>query len=258
LRLANPPVVEVGIDFRFDPDPERPPWDLPVAMPFLDRFRDTFPSIEIIQSEEIRIEKRSPQGLPTSLSGKISLDHVRANDQEERRRVEVGNDRMAFRVFRGGAEYPGFDAVLQEALRLLTEYIEHFRPTAVRRAILTYSDIVRIPMGPGEGVELNDYFRLQVKLPEDPFGPLGAFSVRLALPRSPYADALQVFFGTEPKVEEGVVRFRIRWQSSCEEVNSLDQNDLSHRLAVAHEHLVKCFLACFTERGLELFNPTGL
>ena len=48
LRLTNPPVAEVGIDFQFDPDPEKEPWDLPVAVSFIERFRDILPSTEAV------------------------------------------------------------------------------------------------------------------------------------------------------------------------------------------------------------------
>lgn len=257
LRLANPPVVEVGIDFQFEPNPEKQPWDLPVAIPFVERFKDCLPHVQIVQAEEIRIEKRSPQGRPEKLSGKISLDHVKAHDECEKQWLEVGNDRMAYRLRRGGNEYPGFEAVLEEAVKLLSQYMDHFRPTAVRRAILTYVDIIRIPSGAEAGIDLDDFFRLGVKLPEDPFGPLGGFAIRFVLPQSPCADSLQVRFVTEPETEKGSMRFRMHWQSLCDGINSLDEEKLRQRLSAAREHLVKCFMACFTEQGLKLFNPIG-
>jgi hypothetical protein len=44
----------------------------------------------------------------------------------------------------------------------------------------------------------------------------------------------------------------------CEGIHSLDNADLRYRLTAAHEHLVKCFEACFTAKGMNLFNPTGV
>ena len=142
---------------------------------------------------------------------------------------------------------------LERAIEILGQYIQHFRPTAVRRAILSYVDIIRIP---GQSIELDDYFRLRVTLPDDPFGPLGGFVIHFVLPPTPGKDRLQLTFTTEPKREGDSLDFRMRWQSLCEGINSLDDGDLRHRLTAAHEHLVKCFLACFTEKGLDLFNPT--
>jgi uncharacterized protein (TIGR04255 family) len=255
VRLANPPVVEVGINFHFDPDPEKKLWDLPVAMPFVEQFKESLPHVEIVRAEEIRIEKRSPQGLPEKLTGHISLDQVRAHDEGEQRWLEVGDDRMAYRLLHGSEAYPGFDVVLERAIEILGQYIQHFRPTAVRRAILSYVDIIKIP---GQSIELDDYFQLQVNLPEDPFGPLGGFAIHFILPQTPGSDGLQLMFTTEPKREDGSLHFRMQWQSLCEGIYSLDNADLRHRLTAAHEHLVKCFLACFTAKGLDLFNPTGV
>jgi uncharacterized protein (TIGR04255 family) len=257
LRLANPPIVEVGVEFQFDPNPEKPPWDLPVAMPFIQRFQESLPHVEIVQAEEIRIEKRSSRGIPEKLSGKISLDHVKAQDKDERRRLEVGSDRMGYRLLRCGKEYPGFDSLLIEALDKLSQYVEHFHPTAVRGAALTYLDIVKIPVTPGEGVDLDDYFRLGLRVPDDPFGVLGGFSIKLIFPHSPRADGVLLVFATEPTTEDGALRFRMRWQGPCDGINSLGPDAISQRLEAAHEHMRKCFMACFTEKGLGLFDPTG-
>ena len=257
MPLHNPPVVEVGIEFQLDPAPEKQRWDLPVAMPFVERFKETMPHVEVVKSEKIRIEKRSPQGVPIELRGEINLNQVRAHDEGERQWLEVGEDRVAYRLLRGGKEYPGFDVVLESTLSVLRQYNQHFRPMAVRRAILTYMDIVKIPRAPGEGIDLDDYFRLGVRLPDDPFGALGAFAIRFVLPPSPYSDRLQLAFSTEPGTEEESLRFRMRWQSLCDGINTLDEEELRNRLTAAQSHLVKCFLACFTERGLALFDTTG-
>jgi uncharacterized protein (TIGR04255 family) len=258
LKLANPPIVEVGIGFQFEPDPEKQPWDLPVAVPFVELFKDSMPYLEVVKNEEIRIEKRSPQGVPEVISGKSSLDHVRAHDEEERQWLEAGNDRMAYRLLRGGKEYPGFESVLEKALEILGRYVQHFRPTAVRRAILNYLDIVKVPAPAGEAIELEDYFQLGVKLPEDPFGPIGEFATQFILPATPGADRLHLAFMTEHKREHGNLGFQMRWQSICDGIGTLDGDVLRHRLTSAHEHLAKCFRACFTSRGLGLFGGTDL
>lgn len=255
VRLRNPPVVEVGLDFHFDPDPDKQPWDLPVAMPFVEQFQDSFPHVEVVRAEEIRVEKRSPQGLPERLSGKISLDHVKAHDEGERRRLEVGNDRMGYRLLRCGGQYPGFSSLLEQALPKLKRYVEHFRPTGIRRTALSYLDIVKIKMARDEGVELEDYFRLGIELPQDPFGLVGGFVLQLLLPKSPRADEIQLLFATEPSEQSGVLRFRMHWRSICDNIGTLEDEALCQRLRAAHEHLRKCFFASFTEKGLHLFDP---
>src|SRR5262249_24885697 len=96
VELRNPPVIEVGIEFHFEPRPDREPWALPVAGPFIERFQASFPDVEVVQSEEIRIERRSPAGLPQRISGKIRLDRMRAHNPEGTRWLQVGNDLLVF------------------------------------------------------------------------------------------------------------------------------------------------------------------
>jgi uncharacterized protein (TIGR04255 family) len=256
LELGNPPVVEVGVEFLFNPDPEKKPWDLGIAEAFLDQFQQFMPHIEYLQAEEIRIDKRNPQGLPEKISGKISLDQVRAHDDEGRHWLQVGNDQMGYRLLRRESNYPGFQAVLEKAFDMLGLYIQHFRPSSVSRMILTYFDIINIATQAGEGIELNDYFMLGVKLPENVFGPLGSFAMQVDFPETLPSDRLRLLFASGPN-EDGKLRFNMRWHTLCSNVDSLDIEDLRHRLATANEHVEKCFFACFTERGLELFSPLG-
>jgi uncharacterized protein (TIGR04255 family) len=254
LELGNPPVVEVGIEFQFDPDPEKRPWGLRTAEPFLEQFKNSLPIIECVQAEEITIEKRNPQGLPEKISGKISLDHVRAHDNEEKHWLEVGNDRMAYRLVRGESHYPGFEIVLEKALEMLKSYIEHFRPIAVHRMVLSYLDIINIEVEQGSGLELDDYFLLGVKLPENTYGPLNAFKIQVAFPESRDNDRMQLEYSTEPS-DNVKLRFSMYWRIICANVTSLDTEELRHRLAIANNDMKKCFFACFTPKGLELFDP---
>lgn len=256
MRLQNPPVTEVGIDFQFDPNPEKQPWSPDVAGAFVARFRDSLPQRETVEVEEIRIEKRSAEGIPQKVSGRTSLDHVRVHDEQETRWLYVGNDLMAYRLARKGGDYPGFSAVWAETREKLAAYVDHFQPTAVRRATLRYVDIVEIPRDPNSGIELEDYFRLSIGAPEDPFGPLGEFAVKYSFPRTEGRDAVQLVFASQPPMEESLARFVLQWYSVCEEVGTLDPEALGCRLGAAHEHLIKCFFASFTPRGLELFGTT--
>ena len=211
--------------------------------------------MNIIQAEEIQIERQSPHGPPQKISGKIRLEQVSAHDEEERHRLEVGNDRMAYRLLRGGKAYPGFEAVLEKSLEILKKYVQYFRPTAVRRVILDYVDIIRIP---GQSIELDDYFRLQVNLPGDPFGPLDGFAIRFVLPPTPRSDRMYLAFTTEPKREDDSLRFCMRWQSLCDEIHSLNDTDMRHRLTAAHEHLRKCFFCVLHPTRTGALQPDRL
>ncbi|MBN2291014.1 MAG: TIGR04255 family protein [Pirellulales bacterium] len=255
LRLKNPPVQEVGLDFQFEPNPEKQPWCQSVAMSFLNRFQETFPICEVYQAEEIRIEKRTKEGIPKELSGSTSLDHVRAHDEDETRWLHLGNDAMTYRLVRRGNDYPGFSALLEESLDKLTLYVEHFQPISVRQASLRYVDVVEIPITPGSGILTEDYFHLGLTLPDDPFGPLAGFAVRYGFPRAGGKDSTQLVFSTEASSRDAVASFRLQWYSICEELDTLEPEVLKIRLGAAHEHLKKCFFASFTPQGLALFEP---
>ena len=170
--------------------------------------------------------------------------------------LEVGNDRMAYRLLRGSEEYPGFEAVLEKSLEILKDstFSTFVRLRCVGQFLATWTS----SRFQGRSIELDDYFRLRVNLPEDPFGPLGGFAIHFVLP--PTTRLGQAAIGVHDGAERGKTtasHFRMRWQSFCDGIDSLDNDGTAHRLTVAHEHLVKCFLACFTEKGLGLFNPTG-
>ncbi|GIW79533.1 MAG: hypothetical protein KatS3mg105_1340 [Gemmatales bacterium] len=258
MELTKPPVIEVGVEFHFDPRPDKQPWDPAVAVPFIDLFQGEYPHVEVIQEEKIRIEKRTPDGTPKAISGKISLDRVRARNEEGSRWLQVGNDLLVYSFVRKGETYPGFRELCTEALHKLDSYVEHFQPVAVHRTALTYLDLIEIPVPAGATIQLEDYFRLRVETPEETFGPIGYVSLRLFFPQTETRDQLLLWFDTVPtKPGEGILRFQMHWKCICEDVASLNKEEIRLRLDRAHRRLVDCFRDSFTERGWALFGPIG-
>jgi uncharacterized protein (TIGR04255 family) len=257
LRLGKPPVTEVGIDFLFDPNPQKQPWSLEVAEPYLRRFETALPRVEVRNTEEIRVTKRSPEGIPQELSGKTELADVRAHDDEETRSLRVANDALGYKLLRRGNDYPGFEVVLEEALDKLHHYVEEFQPAAVRHARVTYVDEIRIPRDSRGGVLLEDYFHMGIQLPDEPFGPIAEFAVKCRFPQTEGHDALQFEFATGPNDSDAVACFLVYWYCTCKDIQSLDPQVLSARLGTAHERIVECFMASFTQKGLGLFEPQG-
>jgi uncharacterized protein (TIGR04255 family) len=257
MELGAPPVIEVGIEFHFDPRPDRAPWTLQVAGPFVERFQTTFPNVEVVQSEEVQIERRSPGGLPEKITGKINLDRVRAHNAEGARWIQVGNDLLVFSLIRQQQNYPGFEQVRVEAMEVLDSYIEHFQPASVRRAALTYLDQVEIPIPSGSsGVRLEDYFRLRPEFPDPDFGGVGAFALQMQFPNPEQHEPVTVLLQTAPAAPgSGICRFQMHWHCLCEDVRSLDKEEISRRLETARVRLRKCFRASFTPLGWALFQP---
>jgi uncharacterized protein (TIGR04255 family) len=258
LKLAKPPVIEVGIEFHFDPQPDKQPWDLPVAGPFIDRYKTSFPHVEVLQAEQFHIEKRGPGGVPARIFGQISLDRLRAHNEEGTRWIQVGNDLLVCSLVRHEEIYPGFDQLREEALATLHQYVEHFKPASVKRAALTYLDLVEIPIPEGQiGFRVEDFFRLHVEVPDGVFGAVGYFSLQLVFPKKAGGtDQLSLLFSTAPPVQDRrACRFQMHWHCLCEDVNSLDKGVIAGRLETAHQRLRECFRASFTDKGWALFQP---
>ncbi len=254
MHLEKPPVEEVGIDFQFDPSPEKQPWSLEVASPFLEQFEQTLPICDIAQVDEIRIVKRSSKGVPQKLSGRTRLDHVIVHDVDETRFLRLGDDTMGYRIGRCGGKYPGFKILLNEALEKFQEYILHFQPTSTRRAQLRYIDAIDIPRSSDGLMKLEDYFRVGIDMPDTPFGPVGKFAVQCVFPDTQSGDALQLNFYNQQTPDNTTTRFIMEWHSLCENIASLSAEVLISKLDKAHVHMVECFKESFTEQGLSLFG----
>jgi uncharacterized protein (TIGR04255 family) len=258
LDLGKPPVIEVGIELQFDPRPDRPPWELRVAGPFVERFQASFPHVEVLQAAEMQIETRSPAGYAEKLLGKVSLDRLRARNGEGTRWIQVGNDLLAYSLVRGEQSYPGFDAVRTEALAVLDAYVDYFQPTSVRRAAVTYLDQFDFPVPAGSNVlRVEDYLLLRAEVPDEPFGPVGSFSLQFFFPGAPPARVpIQLQLHSAPTAPgSGIIRFQMRSHCLCDNVCSLDKEEISRRLEVARLRLRECFRASFTDKGWALFQP---
>ena len=254
MHLDKPPVEEVGIDLQFDPSPQKQSWDLRVASPFVEQFKESLPEWKFAQVEEIQIKKRSPEGIPQELSGCVRLDHVIVHDKNETRFLRVGDDIMSYRIGRCGSDYPGFDSFLKEALEKYRAYILHFQPTATRRARLRYVDVIRIPKRNDGSIKLEDYFQIGVDVPDTPFGPVGKFTVQCVFPEDRSGNALQLDFYNTRAENNNTSCFIMEWHSICENIHSLSEEILSKKMQEAHEHMDECFRASFTPKGMSLFH----
>jgi uncharacterized protein (TIGR04255 family) len=256
LKLANPPVIEVGVEFHFDPRSDKQPWDLPVAASFIHQFEHEFPHVEVLQSEQIRIEKRAPGGAPEQISGQISLDRIRARNEEATRWIQVGNDLLVHNLVRKDAAYPGFDQLRDHALAILDGYIDYFKPVAVRQAAVTYLDLIEIPAPDNKAIRLDDYLRLRVEFPDNIFGPVGFFSVQLLFPQATPGERLTLWLHTAPaRADQRLCRLQMNWQYLCENLKTLDKGEIFRQLETAHVRLRECFRASFTNAGWALFQP---
>lgn len=256
MHFNNPPVVEVGIKFAFEPDLEKQDWSLSVVSSFVDLF-EHLPEKQTFWVDRIDVKKRSPQGIPEEFLGRTNVDRVSVRDKKEQHRLDVGNDFLEYRFRRNNENYPGFKQVEENAFTYLDKYIEHFNPTAVRNMDLFYFDDIRIKE---TSFDTDDYFQLGVKLPGIiQKKPVIDCAISLAVPVGPedisvHRDNLRLDFRLEPRKREEQYSIRMIWQLSCFNVNSLNKDTLKARLSYASEQMDLCFKDCFTKKGLALFD----
>ena len=255
MNLENPPVIQTWIGFAFEPSPQKRAWDFNIARDFLLRYRDSFTHIEAIFEETVQIQELTPTRQEI-VERKVGLNRIRARDEGATRWLQLSDDRLVFNLTSGGSEYPGYGHLRDEALAKLVDYVEHFRSQEVRHTELHYVDLIEIPKPPGGRLEIKDYFRLRLELPEV-FGPTWDFSFRVLLRADAPEDILEVRIRSElASPETEVYRFRTDWHMMCSNVATNDIDIIRHRLDAAHNCLLKYFRASVTDETWALFRPS--
>jgi uncharacterized protein (TIGR04255 family) len=256
LRLARPPIIEAWIGFSFEPNPDKGPWETQ-ANAFVDKFSREFPIKLLLRTEEIRVEERLPTGIPTVISGKLSLDRIRARNEGGTEWLQVGEDLLAYNCVRPNKDhaYPGYEELRSRAFAKLEAYIDCFHPSSIRNMALHYVDLIEIDAA-GKMVQLPEFFRVLPGVPDETFSPLARFSLDLTFQPSAEVELLTLRFRDEPPDPvSGAFRFRMEWHVRSHPVDSLDPKLLRDRLDAMRARVRDCFKACFTEAGWKLFGP---
>ena len=256
MVLNNPPVSQTWIGFTFDTGDGKRPWNIKEAGVFLARFESELPHREALFETQYEIQDLSPAHHPNIVSKEIQLDKASARNQDGTHWLQLADGRMVYNRTRGEGIYLGFKSLRDEAISKLGDYVEFFRPASLRSVELHYVDQIEIPIPPGRNLDLEEYFNLRVKIPDD-FGPTWHFSTRLFLRPPIDGDILEVRFQSEPQIPEApTYRFRIDWHMVCSGIASFDGAAVQNRLDQAHDCLTTYFKASVTERTWELFQPS--
>ncbi len=161
-----------------------------------------------------------------------------------------------FNITSGGADYPGYPYLRDEAVAKLADYIAHFRTEAVRHAELHYVNLIEIPRPHDGNIKIEDYFKLRLEFP-DTYGPASHFSLNVLLGTDIPDDILEVRIRSELTNEEADRnRFRSDWHIRCAKIASTESSVLRCRLDAAHDCLVKYFRDSVTDLTWELFKPS--
>jgi uncharacterized protein (TIGR04255 family) len=256
VKLNNPPVSQTWIGFSFDSDHDKRPWDLQAASEFLARFEASLPHREATFETQYEIQEISPGRRPKIVSRDTQLERVRARNDDGTHWLQLADDRMAYNRTRGEGVYLGFESLRDEALSKLSEYVQFFRPSKLRSTDLHYVDQIEIPIPPSKKLDLQEYFKLRVEIPDE-YGPTWYFSTRLFLRPPIEGDNLEVRFQSEPAIPDAsAYRFRIDWHMVCSGIADFDEETVKQRLDQAHDCLTAYFKASVTERTWALFQPS--
>jgi uncharacterized protein (TIGR04255 family) len=255
MPLKKPPLLEIWMSFRFEPAPGAPAWSNERYKLFLDAVAKTHPTVEQMIRRGIRVEKSRRGGKPKVTDVVNEVMAVRALTDDGLRIVQLWPDTLIANYLRREAEpYPGFDALLDEALSHLRQYQTCYSPLGVVSVALHYVDEVAIPREGQAILRTEEYLTLNVVMPEKVFGAFSAFDINAILQPPGGADPIQVGFASAGG-DETQSRFRLEWHTESKSASRMNEEEVRSRLGSAHERLSRCFQRTFTEKGWALFEP---
>jgi uncharacterized protein (TIGR04255 family) len=252
--LNKPPIVEMWVEFSFDPNPAD--GGLQAAVEFLQKYADQYPELEISQEDRLEFRQVSTTKLPELVRREVAVKHIRAHDKNGFGWVHVTPTQLACGFLRLGVQYPGFTALCDEAVGKLGRYAEVCTPLKLKYAAIHYVDVIEVPVPANGEIELRDYFTLGVDLPAQPFGGQLSYFVRTAVKPPDGTGSLEIQLQLSGVVPDArVFRFRMDWHKSCPYDREVDLGAVAANLRGGHESVMKCFRAAFTDRAWELFDP---
>lgn len=253
MSLKNPPIVEMWIEFDFEPNPSGA---VQPAVQFLQEYADQYPKLEILHEDRLEFRQVSSQQLPQVVGRQVSIKHIRAHDEEGTSWLQVTPNQLVCSFLRRGEKYPGFDSLSKESLAKFTRYVALCSPVKLRNAAIHYVDAIDVPAPASGEIRLADYFALGLDLPADPFGDQLSYLVRTTLrpPDGTGSLEIQMQFDSFDQ-EQHLFRFRMDWHKFCPYDREADPVPVGAKLKDAHESVMRCFRAAFADRTWQLFGP---
>ena len=258
MMFLNPPVVEIWISIDFQANDIKQKFDAELVRSLVSRYEEELPEVEAIYEETIRTERQHPHQLPKITEAKSKLKAIRAWNSQKSHAFQIEDDTIAYHIVKTKSDKPRYRHVREAIESKLPGYIDVFRPSSIKGAGLHYLDIVEIPSPPGGKLNLNEYFRHVVDLPEDPFGPIVDFSQAFQVKCAKDEGTLSVRIKSLPASgDASSFRFQMEWHKQSVGINTLQLSDVWSRMDVSHDYILECFHASLTESAIQLFNPTN-
>lgn len=254
MELRNPPLVQVWIELTFEKSSEIV-WEPKVIEKLFSQFQEEYPVWEATWDNRITIEKSKPNKLPRVIDERPVLKIARALTQDRSRSVQVSHNQLVCNFTRTGESYPGFEALCNETLKRLEEYLRCCCPESLTGLALHYVDVIEIPID-GQPVRLEDYFEPAIGYPAGAFGVVSSFLVSCTAHPDNAEGPLQIRFASEPTDPElQLLRYQIDWHLSRQKGLSLEVDEVRRSLTAMHDCLIDYFQKSFTAKGWELFEP---
>lgn len=259
LKLNHPPIVEALIELDVEPTDTESTWPSE-ATKFLEDIQGELPELEgrIAQRLEF-VNVDTTTGVPEKVKGEQVLERVRAFDKERSRCVQGGANSFVFNLTRKGADYPGFEALLDGALRYYAYYAARFRPKYVRKAVLRYLDLITLPVTGKRGIQLDDYFNFGVKVPDDKQWAFNGFAAHVSVSlraRTGENDHLVLRLENRPfDARDGKAQILLSWHWVADGVKTAEIRVIETRLRKLHDEASTFFRSAVTNKLWETFGP---
>jgi uncharacterized protein (TIGR04255 family) len=257
MQLRKPPLVEVWMSFRFEPAAVAPPWDRDRYNIFFHAVAETYPDLEEMVRQAVRVEASKKGGKPRIKGLEEQVLAMRAFTENRLRAVQLTPDELVVNYLRATTDpYPGFEALLDEALARCRQYAELYQPNGVIEAALHYVDVVSVPVPENKIIRTEEYFTLDFRVPEHVFGHFSVFEMRVIMRPPNDPEPVQLVFATIPgQAEETHRRFRLEWHTPVRGSRAMDDDELRGNIRAANARLENCFFHAFTPKGWALFEP---
>ncbi len=255
-KLGKPPIIEAWIGIQIERSSETPDWSLLAANAFLRKYLKDMPRAIAEQGRTLHVKEADGELPPQVVGEKEELYAVRLMTSNEDRCLQMLGSQLVYNVLTSGADYPGFEGMLDEAIPKFVEYLDFSRPRSLVSAALCYVDLIRIPAEPGKAINLRDYFQFAVDSPGDPYGPMASYGIQTAFQCPEDEGPLHMVLQSLPyNSDGGYAEFLMQWRKECTGIESLDFEDVVCRLHVARNYIRRCFRASVSDRAWTLFEP---
>jgi len=255
LKFKKPPVVEAWIAFKLDLSEESTKWDEDRAQLFIKENFEDFKIEGCFGFSKLFIDNKTHNIDPDKTQ--IIFDRIRAFTEQKDYCVQAGRNILVFNQI-NKERWPEYEAMRDRAIDALNKYMDFRDLHKLSSVSLHYRDIISIPKGENNLIELKDFFKVHPELPKEHFGALSGFSLSAQLGEIGEKAITNLTLHSLPQKDpsDDNAKFIMDWHVTS--IEKFDNLDFAVKwLNKAHKDLKDGFESAFTEKCLNLFEPEG-